>query len=186
MSQNQIRRDLPGAATPGSSEATRIRSYLQTQAAKLSLPDLSTKVRTDMEQFKASLFAAPADKLTQRPSESDWSVNEVAAHLLQVSESVSRAIQSVLDSGALPPSIADQMRRTDEVKTAREWWSLLLTDREVTIERVSRATGDEHLDVKWDHGVFGELNWREWLLFMRVHDLDHARQILSVSEAVSA
>lgn len=78
------------------------------------------------------------------------------------------------------------MKPAVEIKTASEWWDLLIVDRNNTLKRISSATGDEYPDIKWEHGVFGDLNWREWLLFMRVHDLDHARQILAVSEALAS
>lgn len=174
---------MPPAASPGSPEADRIRGYLQAQAAKLSIPDLTGKVRDDMQQFREALSAVPPERFTERPSDGDWSANEIASHLLETSRSVSQGICSVLDSGSLPPAIADQMRRTGDVRDADEWWDLLLSDREATLARVNRATGNEHLDVKWPHGVFGDLNWREWLLFMRVHDLDHARQLQSVTDS---
>jgi len=37
--------------------------------------------------------------------------------------------------------------------------------------------------VKMKHPWFGEFSWREWLLFMRVHDLDHARQLQAIAAA---
>lgn len=177
-------RSMPPAARPGTPEADRIRSYLQAQAAKLSVPELVEKVRTDLLQVREALYGVPPARFSQRPAANDWSANEVVHHLFQISRSVANGIRSVLDVGALPPPIADQMSAAPEEHTAAEWWAKLLADREAILERVSHASGDEHLDVKWDHGVFGKLNWREWLLFMRVHDLDHARQIQAITEAV--
>ncbi len=177
--QNQ--QAMPPAAEAGTAEADRILSYLQTQAAKLSLEELSAKVRTDMEQVRAALNAAPVDRFTDRPGADDWSPNEIAYHLVSTSQSVSRGIISVLDTGERGGRIADQMEATEQVRSADEWWQLLLEDRERTLARVAEATGDEHPDVKWPHAVFGDLNWREWLLFMRVHDLDHARQLASAT-----
>ena len=37
------------------------------------------------------------------------------------------------------------------------------------------------LDVKWKHPMFGDLNWREWLLFIRIHSKDHARQLAAMT-----
>ncbi|MBK9341723.1 MAG: hypothetical protein IPN07_01475 [Dehalococcoidia bacterium] len=48
-----------------------------------------------------------------------------------------------------------------------------------------QAKGDEHLDVKMTHSWFGEFSWREWFLFMRVHDLDHMRQLQAIAAALS-
>ena len=78
MSDHQVRRDVPGAASAGTPEAARVLSYLQGQAARLSVAELSEKVRNDMLQFRAALFAASADRLNERPAEDQWSVNELS------------------------------------------------------------------------------------------------------------
>ncbi|MDZ7728356.1 MAG: hypothetical protein U5Q44_09305 [Dehalococcoidia bacterium] len=39
------------------------------------------------------------------------------------------------------------------------------------------------LDVTWTHPMFGELNWREWFLFMRIHSKDHARQLQAMAQS---
>ena len=181
MTQQQSNREMPPAAQPGTPEADRIRSYLQAQAAKLSLAELSAKVRADLAQVHEALMAAPADRFTDRPGADDWSPNEIAYHLVSTSQSVSRGIVSVLDTGEHTGPIADTMEETEQVRTAEQWWDQLLADRERTLARVAEASGDEHPEVKWPHSVFGDLNWREWLLFMRVHDLDHARQLAAAT-----
>ncbi len=177
---------MPPAATPGTPEADRVRSYLQAQAARLPLPHLVEKVRTDMQQVKESLHAVPEARYTLRPAENDWSANEVANHLVQTSRGVALGITMVLDSGATPGEITDLIDSSHETHSPGEWWRILETDREEILQRVSKASGEEHLDVLWPHRVFGDLNWREWLLFMRVHDLDHARQLLAVADEVNA
>jgi hypothetical protein len=35
-----------------------------------------------------------------------------------------------------------------------------------------------------EHPFFGPLNWRETLLFMRLHDLDHAGQLKQIAAAL--
>ena len=163
-------------------EFERIRGYLQTQAAKLSVPDLADKVRADMEQLRAAAEAVPAGRFLDRPGEGDWSANEVMAHVVDGGKAVGRGIESVLDTGRKAgPAFVDRMEKTETERSAEGWWSALVTDREALFARVKQATGDEHLDVTWLHPMFGELNWREWLLFLRIHDLDHARQIQSIT-----
>ena len=67
-----------------------------------------------------------------------------------------------------------------ELESAEDYWRAFSDVREPLYERVLRATGEEHLDVKAESS-FGNLNWREWLLFMRIHDLDHARQLEAIA-----
>ena len=66
----------------------------------------------------------------------------------------------------------------------------LLKQRQHKLEELAAPLRQQGLtvtvDVVWDHPFFGPLNWREWLLFLRVHDLDHARQVASINEALAA
>lgn len=164
-------------------EFARIRGYLQSQAAKMTLAQLIDKVRTDLAQLDAAIAAFPAARWQDRPAEGEWSANEVAAHLADSSRGVARSIVSVVREGARPGAGEDVMRHTDEGRSPRDWWETIRSDREQLFADLATATGGEHLDVGWGHPMFGDLNWREWLLFMRIHDLDHARQIQSIAEA---
>ena len=51
---------------------------------------------------------------------------------------------------------------------------------------VLQADPEAHLDILWGHDEFGKMHWREWLLFARVHELDHARQMQAIGAALSA
>lgn len=165
-----------------SEEQLRIRGYLQAQAAKLSLAELVAKVRTDQEQVRTAAEAVPAGRFFDRPTAGDWSANEVLAHVVESGGAVSGGIRLVLAGGS-PSALTDRIRPEPERRTATEWWTRLLQDREALFARVLGARGDERLDVTWQHPMFGPLNWREWLLFLRIHDLDHARQLQAIAQA---
>jgi hypothetical protein len=167
-------------------EQERIHSYLQAQAAKLSIAQLVERIGNDLAQVDAALQAVPPGRFDERPANADWSANEIAAHLVRTSRSVANGISSVLDSGAQPERVADAMEGTGTTKDAPAWYSELRDDRQQLFDRVQQATGDEHLDITWEHPMFGQLNWREWLLFTRLHDLDHARQLQQTAEALDA
>lgn len=163
-------------------EAERIRGYLQAQAAKLSVSELADKVQADMEQLRVAAVSVPATRFALRPAAGDWSANEVMSHVVEGGRAVGRGIEGVLDTGKKPgPAFVDRMEEAKVERSAGEWWTEFLEDREALFGRVRKATGDEYLDVTWLHPMFGELNWREWLLFLRIHDLDHARQIQALT-----
>ncbi len=166
-------------------EAERIRSYLQTQAEKLSLPDLVAKVETDMRQVYEAFSTFPEARWNDRPAAGEWSGNEVASHLVNTSKSGSVSIIRAIETGEKPAGIRDQIEHGAEAKTPADWWTALEQDRIALFQRLSTATGNEHLDVTWLHPMFGELNWREWLLFLRIHDLDHARQVQGIARALA-
>ena len=48
---------------------------------------------------------------------------------------------------------------------------------------VRDANPDAFILTTWPHSIFGELNWHEWLLFLELHTLDHARQLEATSNA---
>lgn len=166
-------------------EVERVRGYLVAQAAKLSLPDLVAKVRADSAGLKdAAASIAPA-RFHERPGADDWSAAEVFTHVLAMNENGARAIEGIIESGAAPPRIEDELRHEQRagLTTAQDYWDAFEPRREQLYARVLQARGDEHLDVMITHPTFGPLNWREWFLFMRVHDLDHMRQMQVIANS---
>jgi hypothetical protein len=171
--------------TAQTDEVLRVRGYLLAQANKLSLPDLVEKVRRDVLPLREAA-AVPPDRFAERPAPDDWSAAEVFTHILEMNERGARAIEGILDGGTLPPPITDVMSGAtrDDLRTAEDYWRVYQARREQLLARALQATGEEHLDIKITHNQFGPLSWREWLLFMRVHDLDHMRQLQAISEAM--
>ena len=171
--------------TMPAAESDRIRSYLIAQASKLSIPDLVAKVRTDSAALKEAGEAVPAARFNQRPAEGDWSAAEVWTHVLQMSEHGARSITGILDSGVIPERVQDVI--SGETRTGLAdtdaYWKAYLAVREPLYDRVLKASGDEHPEVKMTHPMFGDFTWREWFLFMRVHDLDHMRQLQAIAAA---
>jgi hypothetical protein len=169
-------------------EIERVRGYLIAQAGKLSLSDLVDKVRRDALPLREVAASVPPARFRERPGPEDWSAAEVFTHILDMTERGATSIEGIIDTGALPPPIDDQLAHgeREELQGAEDYWRAFETRRERLFERVARARGDEHLDVSITHPLFGPLNWREWLLFMRVHDLDHLRQIQAIADGMRA
>jgi hypothetical protein len=169
--------------TTSTGETERIRGYLIAQAKKLTPAELVAKLRTDTAPLQAIGSAVPAAHFADRPSLREWSAAEVYTHILEMNERGARAIEGILDEGALPPPITDTISGEARagLTDAEQYWRTYVARREALLQCVSAATGDEHLDIKIVHNQFGALNWREWLLFMRVHDLDHMRQLQAIT-----
>lgn len=169
-------------------EAEKVRSYILTQANKLSLPDLVAKVRADTAPLREIANAIPADRFLERPGADDWSAAEVFTHILEMNEIGATSIEGILDHGAVPGTVSDLMtgRTREGLATAADYWTAYQETREALLARVLRANGDERPDVKVTHAIFGPFSWREWLLFMRVHDLDHMRQLQAISAHFAA
>jgi hypothetical protein len=169
------------------SEAQRIRGYLVTQAAKLTIPELVEKLRRDVLPLRAAASRIPAARFDERPAEEEWSAAEVFTHVLEMTEHGDAAIGAII-AGGQPMRVRDAVsgKVADGLTGAEDYWRAFQALREPFYARVLRARGDEHLEVTLQHPTFGPLNWREWLLFMRVHDLDHMRQIEAIADRLEA
>jgi len=170
------------------SEAQRIRGYLVTQAARLSIPDLVAKLRRDVLPLRAAAGRVPADRFDERPADGEWSAAEVFTHVLEMTEFGDAAICAIITDGRAPGRVRDVVsgRVAAGLSTSEDYWRTFETLRESFYTRVLQARGDEHLDVTIPHPTFGPLNWREWMLFMRVHDLDHMRRIEALADRFEA
>jgi hypothetical protein len=170
--------------TTANDEAERVRSYLISQANKLSIPDLVEKVRRDSLPVWDAAAAVPEGRLSERPGAEDWSAVEVMTHVLEMNDRGADAIEGIIAEGTIPAPIADELRRERRagLETVADYQQVWTARREQLFDRVLQARGDEHLDVQITHQTFGAFSWREWLLFMRVHDLDHMRQLQSLAQ----
>jgi uncharacterized damage-inducible protein DinB len=165
-------------------EQARIRSYLTGQAAKLPPAEIVAKVRAAMDQLRAAAQAVPAARFVEAPAPGEWSANEVMAHVVEAGRHFGGAIERLLD-GQPPGAPGDAPARDTAPRPLDEWWALLDRDRRALFERVLRAAPDARLDGTVEHGFFGPLNWRETLLFLRLHDLDHAGQLQKIAGALA-
>jgi DinB superfamily len=168
-------------------EAQRIRGYLVAQAARLTVPEMVDKLRRDVLPLRTAAGRVPAGRFHERPADGEWSAAEVFTHVLEMTEHGDAAIAAII-AGGRPMTVRDAISGNvaEGLAGAEDYWRAFEALREPFYARVLRARGDEHLDVTISHPWFGPLSWREWLLFMRVHDLDHMRQIEAIAERFGA
>jgi uncharacterized damage-inducible protein DinB len=166
-----------------SEETLRIRSYLTAQGAKLSPDQLIGKVEEAMAQLRAAASAVPPARFTEPPAPGEWSANEVMAHVVEAGRHFGDAIVRILDAEP-PGEPRDVAARDTAPRPLDEWWALLERDRSALFQRVRSAPPTSRLEATIAHPFFGPLNWRETLLFLRLHDLDHAGQLAKVAGAL--
>src|SRR5262245_51265031 len=165
-------------------EQRRIHSYLQGQGAKLAPPEIVDKVRAAMAELHEAAAAVPPERFHDAPAPGEWSANAVMAHVVEAGRHFGGAIARILD-GRPVEALRDEPARDTSPRTLPEWWSLLEQDRRALFERVLAAEPDRGLESTVEHPMFGPLNWRETLLFMRLHDLDHAGQLRKIVGALA-
>ena len=166
-------------------EQLRIRGYLQAQGAKLAPADLVERVRAAMDQVRESVTAVPPSRFNERPATDEWSANEVMAHVVTTGARFAERITGAIDGHAPGAAVADVIESGAPEHTAEEWWTIFAVAREALFARVLSADPAAHLDRVIEHPFFGALNWREALLFLRLHDLDHAGQLQKIASALS-
>jgi uncharacterized damage-inducible protein DinB len=165
-------------------EEKRIRGYLVAQAAKLAPREIVEKVGVAMLQLRAAADAVPPARFNDPPAPGEWSANEVMAHVVEAGRHFGGAIVRLLD-GEAPGAPRAAAARDTSPRPLQTWWALLERDRAALFERVNGADPTARLDATVEHPFFGPLNWREALLFIRLHDLDHTGQLQKIAAALA-
>ena len=167
-------------------EVARVRSYLASQAMKRTPEQLVETLREAHRQFLAAA-AAVADPLFRvAPANGEWSAADVLGHMLIIAAIDERAIPAVIERGEQPPDVIDLVSPAPADLTREQMLKELERLRERLNASVVKADPSAHLDILWNHNEFGAMNWREWLLFARVHTLDHTRQMQSIAQTLVA
>jgi len=167
-------------------EQTRIRGYLQAQGAKQTPTEIIAKVEAAMADLATAARAVPGTRFAQRPEPEEWSANEVLAHVVTADTYFGGGVVAILEGRPAPARGEGRGIENAPLRTADAWLEILGRQRRSLFERVSAADPVARLDVTIEHPFFGPLNWRETLLFTRLHDLDHAGQLGKIAAAFGA
>jgi uncharacterized damage-inducible protein DinB len=174
------------SSTTMTDEQKRIRGYLEAQGAKLAPAAIVEKVREAMGRLRAAALTVPAARFAESPAPGEWSANEVMAHVVDAGRHFGEGIVRALDGQPPGERRHDEERPTAPRQSATEWLTILDRDREALFERALHAEPTARLEQSISHGFFGRLNWRETLLFIRIHDIDHAGQLEKIAAALGS
>ena len=167
-------------------EVARVRSYLASQALRRTPEQLVEALREAHHQFLAATTAVPDAAFRTIPREGEWSAADVLAHVRTIAAIDERSICGVLERGEQPANVNDALEHAPTDATREQLLADIERLREQLIAVVLQADSQAHLDIVWGHNEFGNMNWREWLLFARVHMLDHAGQMQAISAVLSS
>lgn len=167
-------------------EVARVRSYLASQAMKRTPTQLVEALREAHRQFLAATAAVPDPLFRVAPTDGEWSAADVLGHMLIIAAIDETAIPAVIERGEQPSDIVDLISPAPADLTREQMLAELERLRERLIASVLKADPSAHLDILWRHNEFGSMNWREWLLFARVHILDHTRQMQSIARTLAS
>ncbi len=167
-------------------EVARVRSYLASQAMKRTPEQLVDALREAHEQFLAVTATISDGAFRIVPKEGEWSAADVLAHVCVIAAFDERSICGVIERGEQPKDVEDALEKAPSDATRKQLLADIERYRERLIAVVLKADPQAHLDIVWGHREFGKMNWREWLLFARVHTLDHAQQMQSIAAVLSS
>lgn len=168
-------------ADPEQAERESLRGYLQQQAAKRTVEELVARVQESVDAVAAAARAVPAHRLDELgPGEGEpWTPVDCLRHIVEWNRLVAQQVLYVALSGELPEAGAGPpLPGTIEGLLAVQTEAI-----DSLYAHVRDAEPNAYLDVTWEHMFFGRLNWREWFLFLRVHNLDHAAQLQALGVA---
>lgn len=154
-------------------------SYLRYQGAK-SLSALSALMERTAQECARCLEGVSEEQASFKPGE-EWSIREVLGHLLVLGEASNRIIRA-LAAGEEP-----SVEVGDGAAAARRPFAELrqaLADQWVETCRLAVSLPEEaSLERTAPHPIFGPLNFKEWLVFQRLHAMDHVQQMEKVKAA---
>lgn len=167
-------------------EVARVRSYLASQAMRRTPAQLVEALREAHHQFLAATAAVPDAAFHTTPKEREWSAADVLAHVRSIAAFDERSICGVIERGEQPANVNDALEHAPTNATREQMLADIGALRERLIAVVLQADPQAHLDIVWGHNEFGNMNWHEWLLFARVHTLDHARQVQAIAAVLAS
>lgn len=166
-------------------EIARLRGYLATQSMKRTPAQITEALQEAYHQFVSAVKTVPnADAHT--PEKHIWSLAEVVEHVSLFLSLYTAAICSVLEGHERPADVQDRqdiLPRDGDKADIPEKLRKLEGNITRLAQVVLQADPLGHLEMTWKHFELGAMHWREWLLFARVHLLDHVRQVEQMQPA---
>lgn len=163
-------------SAPTPEQLDRVNRWIRREAAARSLEEIHVWVRERQTQLIASARPLTPTQLRTPPADGEWSPLEALRHVVEWNAQVSEDVLHTCLTGERPGNPVPSLDLDVDGLVAREQATL-----DSLWAHVSEADPDAFLDVTWEHPFFGQLNWREWFLFLGVHCSDHAGQITAAS-----
>jgi hypothetical protein len=167
----------------------RLVSYFKHQAAK-GTGAIEEAVAEGHEQFIGLLDGISEEQARFKPSAEVWSILEVLQHAATTKRELA-LLCAALSRGEtyehLGPegeeaSTQDGIMRV-QFNSLAEARSATESAHGVLMAFIDGLSPNADLEARYKHFIFGALNCREWAVFQRVHDGDHARQIEKIKAA---
>lgn len=164
---------------PTPEQLAGVATWIRSEASAKTVEEVHEYVVARVAKLADAARSIAETNLGSVPAGQEWSPIETLRHVAEWTWQCGEDVLHVSLTGERPANALPQF------ETERD---LLLTKLTESVEsvyaHVSTADPDSFLETTWEHPFFGQMNWREWHLFLGVHAADHASQIKKLREAL--
>ena len=165
-------------------ELEKLRGYLRAQGGKLSAEQIRDRIQEAADEFFGVVRDVAEPGARKSPAPGEWSLAEILDHVVFTLERVTGVIGGLV-AGRKPPAPLE-IGATSGIATL-PWAELLarLGKSQTALSALLTANRHEpHTDLRVSEGYFGDINWKEYALILRLHYRDHASQARKTLEAL--
>jgi hypothetical protein len=141
-------------------------------------------IETGHNRMMAALDGMSETQAAFKPAPDEWSVLELMAHVVSTKQ-VMGVLTAAMAKGELPPGFgaATETQASQDGFIVSKFETLAAAQaaaQEAQASMLSFARGldgELNTELTFRHYIFGPLNCREWVVFQRIHDDNHAPQV---------
>ena len=157
-------------------EVERVRSYLLSQGERYTFAEIWVRFAKARIALIDAVTDVDQEQADYRPDAEEWSISEVLNHVVASSGRVSEIVDALANGASTSPGNIDPPRE-ETALSIEELRKRLTQDSLRWSALVERLPSAPSTELTAPHPFFGQLHARAWLLFQRIHDLDHAGQV---------
>lgn len=155
-------------------------TYIRETAAKPAA-DIAAAVQEGHDELHAALEGMTDEQARYKPGPNDWCVLELLDHVVSVKRAMSLLATS-LSNGAWPPGFSETSQNEEfqdgvtfvHHGTLAEAHAAVDAAHDDLLAFIGTITDDTNTEKEFRHFLFGSMNCRQWAVFQRIHDADHA------------
>ncbi len=165
-------------------EQQKLQGYLRSQGAKLTAEQIRDRIQEAADEFLGVVEGVGEPVARKSPAAGEWSLAEVLDHVVFTLERITGVIGGLVEGRK--PAAPLATGATSGI-ASQPWSDLLARLRRSQASLSALLTTNRHephVDLRVLEGYFGELNWKEYALILRLHYKDHAGQVRKTLEAL--
>ncbi|MEE8421594.1 MAG: DinB family protein [Dehalococcoidia bacterium] len=161
----------------------RVRGYLLTQGERYDWVGLWPRVIGARVELLNILDGVTEQQAAFDPGGEDWSIAEVAHHVLNSARGTAATVEHLAKGEQPPEQTRVDPQREPPAASFVETRRALAEQSVQWAALVAKLPEPPSLELTWPHMFFGDLHCRAWFLFQRIHDQDHMGQVQQVKDA---